>query len=193
MQRVTRLPYGRTVAESVSDDDRERTAELLQKACGDGRLTLEEFSVRVGAAWAAETSTELALATAALAPAVVGTAQPVDRIVTVFSESKRKGRWRLRGQALRTATAFGTLELDLREVLTDADVIEVTGTCWFGEVKIIVPEGVEVALTGRALFASRELQLAPVPRVPGTPLVRVEVNTTFSSLSVRSQPAQLGR
>lgn len=178
----------------MSDDDRERTAELLQKACGDGRLTLEEFSVRVGAAGAAETSTELQLATAdlALAP-VVGTAQPVDRLVTVFSESKRKGRWRLRGQALRTTTVFGTLELDLREVLTDADTIEVTGSCWFGEVKIIVPEGVEVDLTGRALFASRELHLAPVPCVPGTPLVNIDLKLTFGNVSVRSLPAQLGR
>jgi hypothetical protein len=183
------------VSDPVSDSDRERTAELLQKACGDGRLTLEEFSVRVGAAWAAETSTELQVATAGLALLpVVGAAQPVDRVVTVFSESKRKGRWRLRGQALRTLTVFGTLELDLREVLTDADTIEVTGSCWFGEVKIIVPEGVEVDLIGRALFASREVHLAPVPRVPGTPLVRLDLSVNFGSVSVRSQPPQqLGR
>lgn len=42
--------------EPISDGDRERVAERLQQACGDGRITLEEFSVRVGAAWAAGTT-----------------------------------------------------------------------------------------------------------------------------------------
>ena len=180
------------VPDSVSDADRERTAELLQRACGDGRLTLEEFSVRVGSVWNAQSSQELQLATSGLATApVVGTAQPVDRVVTVFGESKRRGRWRLRGEALRTTTVFGSVELDLREVLTDAKVIEVKGSCWFGELKLIVPEGVEVDLTGRAVFASRELHLAPVPRVAGTPLVHVHVNVQFGAVSVRSAPAQL--
>jgi hypothetical protein len=182
------------VPERVSDDDRQRTAELLQRACGDGRLTLEEFSVRVGAAWAAETGAELARTAADLAPApMVGTAQPVDRMVTVLSESKRRGRWRLRGEALRATTVLGNLELDLREVLTDAQVIQVTGSCWFSDVKVIVPEGVEVDLTGSNVLSSRELDLSPVPRVPGTPLVRVEMDLRCSSLKVISHPAQLRR
>jgi hypothetical protein len=111
-------------------------------------------------------------------------------MVTVLSESKRRGRWRLRGQALRATTVLGNLELDLREVLTDAQVIEVTGGCWFSDVKVIVPEGVEVDLIGRNVLSSRELDLAPVPRVPGTPLVRVELNLLCASLKVISRPAQ---
>jgi hypothetical protein len=171
----------------VSDHDREHVAEQLQRACGDGRLTLEEFSARVGAAYAAENSAELAKVTNDMAPApLVGTAQPVARIITVFSESKRRGRWRLRGKALRTFTMFGSCELDLRAVLTDADVVEVTGNCWFGEVKVIVPEGVEVELTGHTAFSARDLTLAPVPRLPGTPVIRVSLGAYFANVSVRS-------
>jgi hypothetical protein len=51
-----------------SDHERERAAELLQRACGDGRLTLEEFSARVGAVWAAGSTQEIERATAGLAP-----------------------------------------------------------------------------------------------------------------------------
>ncbi|MFD1533251.1 hypothetical protein [Pseudonocardia aurantiaca] len=38
---------------------------------------------------------------------------------------------------------------------------------------MIAPEGVEVELTGFSLLGDRKIDLAPVPRVPGTPVVRV--------------------
>ncbi|MGX6606024.1 DUF1707 SHOCT-like domain-containing protein [Micromonosporaceae bacterium Da 78-11] len=171
------------------DSERERVAELLQRACGDGRLTLEEFSVRVGAVWAAETDTDLVRATADLAPTpVVGSARTVDKVITVFGENKRRGRWRLRSPRLRMRTVFGSTELDLRGVLTDQEVIEITGACVFGELKLIVPEGVEVDLAGASVFAARDMHLAPVPRVPGTPEIRVRVTAWFSSVEVLSKP-----
>jgi hypothetical protein len=177
----------------VSDGDREHAAELLQRACGDGRLTLEEFSVRVGGVWAADTPAELARATADLIPEpVVGSAQTVHRVVTIFSESKRRGRWRLLSHALRTLTVFGSCKLDLREVLTSSDVIEITGTSVFSEVTVIVPEGVEVDMLGMNVFSSHDLGLAPVPRVPGTPRVRVDINAIFSSVQVQSRGPQPG-
>ena len=173
----------------VSDNDRERVAELLQRACGDGRITLEEFSSRVGAVWAADTPAELALATADLAPEpLVGTNQPVERVTTIFSETKRRGRWRLLPRGLLTRTVFGNCELDLRAALTGSDVIEITGIAAFSDVKVIVPEGVEVDVTGATVFSSRELSLAPVPRVQGTPRVLVSINSYFSSVQVKSRP-----
>lgn len=176
-----------------SDSDRERAADLLQRACGDGRLTLEQFSQRVGAVWAAETHDELTLATADLAATpIVGSARTVDRVITVFSDSKRRGRWRLRSSRLKVRTLFGATELDLREVLTDQDVIEIAGSCTFGDLKVIVPEGMEVDLTGMVVFSSRSMHLAPVPRVPGTPEIRIAVTTWFSSVEVVSKPYSLG-
>ncbi|WP_250028892.1 DUF1707 SHOCT-like domain-containing protein [Paractinoplanes maris] len=177
-----------------SEAERETAAELLQRACGDGRLTLEQFSVRVGAVWAAETADELALATAGLSQTpIVGSARTVDRVVTLFSENKRRGRWRLREGRLKLFTMFGSTELDLREVLTDQDVIEVAGSCTFGELKIIVPEGVEVDVTGTVAFSSRNLHLAAVPRLPGTPEIRVHITTWFSNVEVVSRPYALPR
>lgn len=175
-----------------SDDDRQRAAEVLQRACGDGRLTLEEFGVRVGAVWAAETHDEMVRATADLAPTpVVGSSVTVERVVTVFSENKRRGRWRMRSPRLSVRTVFGSTELDLRNMLVDEAEIEIAGGCYFGEVKVIVPEGVEVELTGAAIFSSRNMQLAPVPRVPGTPAIRVRLQTWFNSVEVVSKPYAL--
>ena len=171
----------------IGDADRERAADLLQRATGEGRLTLEEFTVRVGAVWAADTGAELAHATAGLAPvAAVGTGAPVEKIVNIFGENTRVGRWRLHGP-LKILNVFGSTELDLREALTDAETVEITGTCVFGELKVIVPEGVEVELGGSAVFASRNMRLAPVPRLPGTPIVRVQVHAVFSEVQVRSR------
>jgi hypothetical protein len=176
----------------IGDPDRERAAELLQQACGDGRLTLEEFTVRVGAVWAAETGADLAKATSGLAAApVVGTRQSVEKITCVFSENKRHGRWRMPG-SVKVVTVFGATELDLREVQTDADIVEIRGRCLFGSVKVIVPEGVEVDVVGSTVFSSRKLRLAPVPRLPGTPLVRVHVNTYFGEVDVHSRGPNSG-
>ncbi|MGK5680598.1 DUF1707 SHOCT-like domain-containing protein [Actinoplanes sp. URMC 104] len=175
-----------------SDPEREHAAELLQKACGDGRLTLEQFSARVGLVWAAEDADELARATDGLGqPPIVGSAATVDRVVTVFSENKRQGRWRLRSPRLTVRTLFGSTELDLREVLTDQDVIEIAGSCTFGELKVIVPEGVEVDLTGAVAFSSRKMHLAAVPRLAGTPEVRIHLTSWFSNVEVVSRPYTL--
>ena len=175
-----------------SDQERERAAEILQRACGDGRLTLEQFSTRVGAVWAAETSGEIERATADLAPTpIVGSALTVDSVTTIFSESKRRGRWRLKSSRLWLRTFFGSTELDLREVITSERTIEIAGLCLFGQVTVIVPEGVEVDLTGAVVFSHHDLRLAPVPRVPGTPEVRVDIATWFGKVEVVSMPYSL--
>jgi len=185
-------PEPQPPAVRITDVERGRAAELLQRACGEGRLTLEEFSVRVGAVWAADTSAELDQATADLTtPLVVGSAPFEEKIVNVFGENKRAGRWRLRG-ALRLTNVFGSCELDLRAAMLDAEAmnshtITITGKNVFGELKVIVPEGVEVEMTGSCVFGARGMQLAPVPRLAGAPVVRVHVNTYFGDTKVRSQ------
>jgi hypothetical protein len=175
-----------------SDVEREQAAETLQRACGDGRLTLEEFSARVGAVWAAEDDDALQQALSGLAATpIVGSSQSVDKVVTVFSDNKRRGRWKLRTGKLKLRNVFGATEIDLRAVLTDQNVIEISGVCVFGELKVIVPEGVEVDFVGSTYFTSRHIRLAAVPRVPGTPEIRIEVNGWFSSIEVDSKPYAL--
>ena len=175
----------------ITDVQREQAADILQRACGEGRLTLEEFSARVGSVWAADTSTELETATEGLAAPPVGISQPEEKITNVFGECKRQGRWRLRG-GLRLTNVFGSCELDLREVAVGAEAmsahaITISGRNVFGEVKVIVPEGVEVEMTGSCVFGSRQMDLAPVPRLSGTPLVQINVNTLFGEITVRSR------
>lgn len=175
----------------IADQDREAAAAVLERACGEGRLNLEEFSVRVGAVWAADTLEQLQQATADLAEPVVGMRAPEEKIVAVFGENKRSMRWRL-PSSLRVLSVFGSCELDLREAAVGADamrdhLVRITGKCVFGEVKVIVPEGVDVELRGKAVFGSRSIGLAPVARLAGTPLIIVDVDAYFAEVTVRSK------
>ena len=49
-----------------------------------------------------------------------------------------------------------------------------------------VPEGVEAELTGFSLIGDRRVDLAPVPRVPGTPRIRVRVFSVIGDAKLRS-------
>ncbi|GAA4210034.1 DUF1707 SHOCT-like domain-containing protein [Actinocatenispora rupis] len=180
-------------APAVTDDEREAAVELLQRACGEGRMTLEEFSERAGVAWAAESREELATVTEGLsAPPPVGTSQPVSDMSAIFSEHKQYGRWRL-PRRMRIRSIFGASKIDLREATIDAEavrdgVVDITVRVLFGEVKLIVPEGVEVEMYGGAVFGSRKASLNPVPRRQGTPTVRLHCKVTFGELKVSSAP-----
>lgn len=57
----------------------------------------------------------------------------------------------------------------------------------FGGVEVIVPEGVEVDLTGLALFGAKETNGQPGTLRPGAPLVRVNQLVLFGGTNVKVQ------
>ena len=83
----------------ASDADRDRVAEVLREAAVDGRLTAEEFGVRLEAALSSRTLGELAVLTADLAgePGRSGVAAvragDVIRIGKRGGSVRRCGRW----------------------------------------------------------------------------------------------------
>ncbi len=178
---------------TVTDADREAAAERLTDAAGVGRLTLTEFSDRVGAVWAAETPDELATATAGIElPPPVGTTRTVSRVVSVMGDQRRSGRWRL-PRRLSAWSVMGDVYLDLTSVVCSDPEVELLLTSLMGDVEVLLPDGVEVELTGFDLMGDREMALAPVPRVPGTPLIRVRAHAVMGDVLVRSAGAQLDR
>lgn len=170
----------------ITQDEREAAVELLQGAAGDGRLPLEEFSDRVGAALEATTREQLTTATAGLQPAPpVGSTRTVSTLVAVLGDRRQVGRWRL-PHALRAVTLLGDIHLDLREAVVGDEVVEITAVTVLGNFTVDVPEGVEVELAGFDLLGDRELRLAPVPRRAGTPLIRVRAYGLLGDVTVRS-------
>jgi hypothetical protein len=83
----------------VSDADRERAVTNLREHLSAGRLTLEEFTERIGEAYAARTGVDLERASRDL-PAVAERPTRPRRgrkrlTLSLFSHIVRRGRWRL--------------------------------------------------------------------------------------------------
>jgi hypothetical protein len=174
----------------VSDREREQVVDLLGQAAAEGRLTLDEYADRAADAHAAQTRGELARLTddlptqlpPATLPAPADTRTPV-RMVAVFGNESRKGHWVV-PQQLQTYSVFGDCHLELQEAQLQAAVTTIEVTAVFGSATIFVPEGVEVRLTGPAVFGSKESKLRGAPR-PGGPVLEVRVKVVFGSVTVR--------
>jgi len=175
----------------ASDAEREATVTRLQTAVGEGRIDLEEFSERAGAAYAATTTAELARlladlpvpATAVPAPGqLVGTGSEAP-ISTVFGDVRVAATTAV---PQRVGTVFGDVRVDLRGLRTSADTVELELGTVFGDVEVIVSEGVAAEISGWTVFGDRKTELAPLPRLPGTPRVVVRARTVFGDLRLRS-------
>jgi hypothetical protein len=58
----------------------------------------------------------------------------------------------------------------------------------FGDVEVVVGEGVAAEIEGWTVFGDRKTQLAPAPRLAGTPRVVVRAWTVFGDLRLPSLP-----
>jgi hypothetical protein len=174
----------------ASDAERERSIAVLRDAVSEGRLTLEEFSERVGLAQVARTDQELAdLArdlpgnpAASVAPAAVS-----EEHRAFASHLIRSGPWSLPARS-SWRSIFGTIDLDLRQArLAGAEtVLEVYNL--FGTVTVIVPDGVEVVVRGGGLFASQKIQAPERSPIAGGPRVTIDTRGPGGTLFVRSRP-----
>ena len=181
----------------ASDAERERTSEALRQASVEGRLTLDEFSVRVERALAARTRDELEAVTRDL-PAIAPTrpAQPVPGMVarravrasvSIMSGVERKGFWRV-DESTSAISVMGSCKLDLRGAAISAPLTTINAYSVMGSVDVIVPFGVEVELEGIAIMGSKEAKLKGPPPAPGAPVVRVNAFNLMGSVTVRDSP-----
>jgi class 3 adenylate cyclase len=198
----------------LSDKDRERVIEVLKRSCGDGRLTLDEFSERVDAAYRAVSLPDLPPVLADLphpfgpdcagvlmggtgdspvpnAPPVPATAgREVTRwTVSIMGGSQRRGRWRLR-EKTNAVAIMGGCQLDMRHAEVEGPSVVVRATAVMGGIEIIVPEGIEVELGGIAIMGGKDARrLKVVPPLPGSPIIRIKAFAFWGAVTVRSKPA----
>lgn len=172
----------------ASDTDREAVVVRLQTAVGEGRIDLDEFGQRAEATYAAVTRAELELLVADLpanAPPpvqIVGQRSP-EEISSVFGDVTLTVA---SNPPQRVGTVFGDVRLDLRTLRTGAGRIDLHVRTVFGDIDVIVAEGVDAELHGRTVFGDRKVQLAPVQRLAGTPLIVVHAKAVFGDLRLRS-------
>ena len=179
-------------AQRVADADRDRTVTLLREHVVAGRLTLDEFSDRVGIALQARTRGELDVALADLPALKASLPEPVGRparrrFVAVMSGSAAKGRWRLAARTSAVAV-MGGCEMDLRQAEIDGPEVVITAVAFWGGIKITVPEGIDVEMEGLSIMGGRSLRLRDVPIVPGSPRIRIRAYSIMGGIEIRSRP-----
>ena len=184
----------RQPAVRISDDDRQRMVEVLRCHCTDGRLTLDEFSDRVGLVFEAKTRADLELVTAdlpapsasAVRPAEGSKRKPVGSAVAIFSGHRQTGVWRP-NETIGAFALMGSVDLDLRHAQIEHPVVQINATAIMGSVEVIVPEGVDVELTGFNLMGSKESRVEEGARRAGAPLIRVHAFVLMGSVLVRNK------
>jgi hypothetical protein len=175
----------------AGDAEREQSTQLLSHAVVEGRLTLEEFSDRVERAQAARTRDELATLTQdlpAAPPPAASTelARPQQKHVAFCSRLVRSGPWELAPRS-EFRSIFGTITLDLSQARLPGSEVDLEIFNLFGTVTVIVPESVDVSVSGGGMFASQVIQPHTAPPVPGAPKLRIKARGPGGTLYVRTK------
>src|SRR3954467_4088884 len=178
----------------ASDADRERTAETLRRAAGEGRLTMEELEERLNTTYEARTHRELQHLTADIV--VRGSARPAGArmpvregegagwLVSVMSGRDRKGRWRV-GRRCRVISVMGGTDLDLNDAELAGERVEMTVFSLMGGAEIRVPDSLNVELSEFAFMGGNDVQLGDELPDPGGPVLRLRVVSIMGGADVR--------
>ncbi len=174
----------------ASDADRGGVVELLTQAATDGRLTLEEYSERSATAYAARTVGELTVLTSDLVAAHglgAGVAEPLstgaEKMVAIFGNESRKGRWTV-PEHLHATSIFGDCHIEMQDAVLQHRVTTIDATARFGSVTIFVPDGVDVRMSGRAIFGGKSSKLRGSTH-PGAPVLLVRCEVFCGAVTVR--------
>ncbi|MEC3979464.1 DUF1707 SHOCT-like domain-containing protein [Amycolatopsis sp. H20-H5] len=194
----------------ASDSDRERVAQVLHAALSEGRITVDELEERLTTVYAAKTLGELRPVTADLplpAGSSSGVLQPAssqvlgfpdERIgghpgsassIAVMSGATRKGSWVLPPN--HNSFAFwGGVEIDLRQARFTEKNSTITAVAIMGGIDIVVPDDINVDVTGIGFMGAFELQdRSGAPPAPATaPTVKITGLAFWAGVTVYRRP-----
>jgi uncharacterized membrane protein len=140
----------------VSDADRNKVADILREAAGDGRIDLSELDERLEATYAAKTYAELVPITHDLAPAMRPSSAAVarverDRAIAILGGVERRGVWVV-PEHFSVFCLMGGAELDLREATFSAREVTLTINTFMGGANIIVNQATNVVVHGTGIM-----------------------------------------
>jgi Domain of unknown function (DUF1707) len=187
----------------ASDADRERVADVLRQAAGDGRLTMEELDQRLDAVYAAKTYAELEPITRDLpqtaggqapapAPVPAGDSQRFGGQATshgafaIMGGFSRKGDWVVPEEFTAFALMAGG-ELDLREARYAAPAVTIHVVAIMGGVEVTVPEDASVRVTGIGIMGAFDHQSSGTG-APGGPTIVVNGVALMGGVEVKRRP-----
>jgi hypothetical protein len=181
----------------ASDADRERTADTLRRAAGDGRLTMDELDERLNAAYGSRTRGELERLTAdVVRPGEAPDAAPAHRLavrpgdggarwlVAIMGGCERKGRWRL-SPRVTSLNIMGGADLDLNEAELAAERVELTVFSLMGGADVYVPDGLNVELSDFAFMGGNDADIRDSRPDPGGPVLHLRLISIMGGTNVK--------
>jgi hypothetical protein len=169
----------------ASDAERDRTASALGDAAAEGRLTLEELTERLDAAYAAKSRGELEALTADLPQRRSTPRTPRRRSLGIVGGTELRGRFRVEG-VLTIVNVIGGAEIDLREAEVIGHELEIRCINVIGGVELTVPDGVDVSVELVSVLGGKDVRLGGDPR-PGAPLIRLTGFCALGGVEVRTR------
>ncbi len=187
----------------ASDADRERIAEVLRQAAGDGRLTMDELDERLDAVYAAKTYAELVPITRDLpdtgaghvpVPSTAPTADPAryggeptsHGAVAILGGFTRKGDWVV-PPAFNVFCLMGGGEIDLREAVFSQREVTFHIVAVMGGCEITVPENATVRVTGIGIMGAFD-HSTPGPASPDGPVITISGLALMGGVDVKRRP-----
>jgi hypothetical protein len=176
---------------------RERAIELLSRHFAHDNLSLEELERRIELAYRAKAPGELHDLTRDLpehaaeeparraAPLPEAFADVSDRIVSVMTETKRRGVWRP-ARHIDLWSVMSTTHLDLTEAVLLPGVTEIDVSAIMTTLKVIVPPGVRVVVQTSSIMSTVSDESIEPPSVgSGAPVLRLTGFALMSEIKVR--------
>lgn len=171
----------------VSDAERAHVIEVLQKAIGQGLLSLDEFTERTDTALAAKTRGELNTVLVDLPGLVHGEQAPAVKQTQVelrstMSSLKRTGAWTVPARLL-IRSRMGSTELDFTEARIDHQRVEIELDVAGGSVELLFPETAGVQSTGVVMAMGKLKERKPSEQ--GSPTFVVSGVVRAGSVEIR--------
>jgi hypothetical protein len=176
----------------VSYEDRDRVAEELRVAAGDGRLTAEELDERLEVALTARTYAELASVTRDLPSAAGGTLgapAPKDlvRIESQSSVVERTGPW-LVPRRMEVRVKSGVVTLDFTEAVITERVLPIEADVGSGVLRLVIKPGIVVDMD-EVSVRSGSLEVR-APWGQDASVLRIQVSGRVGSGVIAARPRQ---
>lgn len=187
----------------ISDNDRQKVADVLRDAAGEGRIDLDELDERLELTWGAKTYADLVPITADLhlpahpQPAIAPVRRTPSRVpavghnssVAIMGETMRQGVWSVPEHHSAFAL-MGSVVIDLRQAQLSARETHINASSIMGEVKIIVPAHMHVVVDGTPIMGDYTQGKDKVPAEvgPDSPTVRVRGMALMGSVNVQRLP-----
>jgi hypothetical protein len=187
----------------ISNEDREKVAQILHSAMAEGRLEMSELEERLDAVYAAKTFADLepitrdlpvqaphAVARPSHAPSPISSSRITPGIPTgptqsiaIMSGVERKGDWVVPAHH-NVVAVMGGVDIDLTQARFSAAETTIQCFAFMGGVEIKVPDDIHVQVDGIGFMGAFEDKSLGTG-APGRPVVRITGFALMGGVEVR--------